>query len=138
MLLAMTPLPPSSRAQALGNGLPSPAGQAAVVLGFLLGTWMLVDGLTFGITGAFLPVPATVPPSPGPAMAVLTATFGALWMIIPNLFLFQNRLATWKAMLVLVVATSWYVGAATPLLLAQLVLLLLPATQRQLSNSASG
>jgi hypothetical protein len=128
----MSTAPESTRPQVFSRGLPAPSGQAAVVLGFLLGTWMLVDGLTYAITGAFLPVPATMPPAPGPAMALLTTVFGALWMLVPNLFLFQNRLAAWKAMLILVVATSWYLGAATPLLLAQLVLLLLPATRHGL------
>lgn len=128
----MRTIPDSTRPRVVNSSLPSPSGQAAVVLGFLLGTWMLVNGLTYGITGAFLPVLATIPPAPGPAMALLSTVFGALWMIVPNLFLFQNRLATWKAMLVLVVATSWYLGAATPLLLAQLVLLLLPGTRRGL------
>lgn len=128
----MSTTPDSTRSMVFIRGLPAPAGQAAVVLGFLLGTWMLVNGLTYRLTGAFLPVPATMPPAPGLAMALLSTGFGALWMIVPNLFLFQNRVRTWKAMLVLVVATSWYLGAATPLLLTQLVLLLLPATRKAL------
>ncbi|HEY8055704.1 MAG TPA: hypothetical protein VIE13_07315 [Terriglobales bacterium] len=122
----------TTHTRVLSGSFPAPTGQAAIVLGFLLGTWMLVDGLTFCITGAYLPLAATLPRGPVPAMAWLTTAFGALWMFVPNLFLFQNRVTSWKAMLVLIVASSWYLGVATPILLTQLVLLLLPATRRGL------
>lgn len=122
----------SGTSSASGLGLPAVAAQAAIVLGFLLGTWMLLDGLHFCITGRYLNLAATRPLGPATLMAILSIAFGALWMIIPNLLLFQNRPAPWKAMLVLIVASSWYVGAATPLLVAMLLLLLLPATRRRL------
>lgn len=114
------------------SGLPPATAQAAIILGFLLGTWMLVNSVCCWITGAYIRVPAHLL-GWSPAMAGLVFLFGVLWMLVPNLYLFQNRLSTWKAMVILVVLSSWSLGLATPVLCTQLVLLLLPQTRRALA-----
>ncbi|TAN24599.1 MAG: hypothetical protein EPN33_02210 [Acidobacteria bacterium] len=116
----------------LSPGLPPAPAQAAIILGFLLGTWMLVDSVHCWITGTYVRVPAHLF-GWTPAMSGLVFLFGVLWMLVPNLYLFQNRLSTWKAMVILVVVSSWSLGLATPVLCAQLVLLLLPHTRRALA-----
>lgn len=111
--------------------LPPLPAQIAVVLGFLIGTWTLVCGFTTLITGA----PLRVFGSAGPwaAWGVAAIALGAVWMVIGNVYLFQNRLASWKAITILVVVSSWGAGWATLVLIAQLVLLLVPATRRGLN-----
>jgi len=111
--------------------LPPLPAQIAVVLGFLIGTWTLVCGFETLITGA----PTSVFGSAGPwaAWGVAAIALGAAWMVIGNLYLFQNRLASWKAITILVVVSSWNAGWATLVLIVQLVLLLMPATRRGLN-----
>ncbi|MGH9467957.1 MAG: hypothetical protein ACRD1Y_11445 [Terriglobales bacterium] len=111
-------------------GLPSTTAQAAIVLGLLLGTWMLLNGAEAWITGHYVPLPQ-IWLGWRPAEAGAVFTFGVLWMLVPNLYLYRNRLCEWKAMIVLIVVTSWSVGLiVTSLLGAQLILLVLPVTRR--------
>ncbi|MGH9394215.1 MAG: hypothetical protein ACRD1E_08605 [Terriglobales bacterium] len=115
-----------------------------MILGFLLGSWLLTDGLHRLITGDFLRLHGQLGPwaqlvarvgLDPMRLGLPIALFGVLWMLVPNLYLFQNRPRAWVAMLLLIVASGWYLGAATVLLLAQLVLLLLPATRRGLART---
>lgn len=114
-------------------GLPPRAAQAAIILGFLLGTWMLVNSVQCWITGAYLPVAPRLLGNWTPALALLVFVLGVLWMLVPNLYLFQNRLTTWKTMVVLIVVSAWSFGAVTPVLCVQLILLLLPRSRRALA-----
>lgn len=50
-------------------------------------------------------------------------------MVAGNLYLFQNRTTVWRALIVLIVVSSFGAGWAAPVLVAQLVLLLLPVTR---------
>ncbi|HUX66135.1 MAG TPA: hypothetical protein VMV31_01460 [Terriglobales bacterium] len=111
--------------------LPPAPAQAAIVLGFLIGTWTLVDGLHIWITGHTVLIVGHS--GPWAAWGVAGALLGAAWMLVGNLYLFQNRSASWKAMAVLVVLSSWGAGWGLAALLAQLALLLLPATRRGLN-----
>lgn len=113
------------------GGLPPAGAQVAIILGFLLGTWLLLNGVLCWITGSYLAVPAGWEQW-SPHWASLVFAFGVLWMVVPNLYLFRNRVVTWKAMVVLVVLSSWNLGVVTFFLAAQLVLLLLPTTRRSL------
>lgn len=54
---------------------------------------------------------------------------GAAWMAAGNLYLFQNKISIWRALIVLIVVSSFGAGWAAPVLVAQLALLLLPATR---------
>ncbi len=92
---------------------------------------MLLNGALCWITGRYIPMPAGWGHW-SPSSAWLVFTFGVLWMLVPNLYLFQNRLRTWKGMMVLVVLSSWNLGILTPVLATQLVLLLLPTTRQAL------
>lgn len=113
--------------------LPPVPAQAAIILGFLEGTWALVNGFHRIITGDFIRVWGHS--GPWSAWGGAAVILGALWMIVGNLYLFQNRAATWKAMVILVVLSSWFAGWAVALvLIAQLILLLLPSTRSAISN----
>ena len=113
------------------------------MLGFLLGTWMVTDGLHRIITGDFIRLRGQLGPWAALAaragidpmrLGIPIATLGLLWMLIPNLYLFQNRPAAWRGMLVMIAASAWYLGPATLMLGAVLVLLLLPATRAGLGG----
>lgn len=112
--------------------MPSKSAQLAIGLGFLLGTWLLVDGFQTLITGH----PLLVAGHPGPwvAWGATAALAGALWMLLGNLYLFQNRSANWKAFTILVVLSSWSAGWAVLILVAQLALLLTPSARRSLRH----
>jgi len=122
-------MPPAAEPPFASTLPPAPA-QAAIVLGFLLGSWTLVEGLELVITGRAVMIAGHA--GPWAAWGAAAALLGAAWMLVGNLYLFQNRSAAWKAMAILVVLSSWGAGWALPVLLAQLVLLLLPATRRGL------
>jgi hypothetical protein len=115
-------------------GLPPLPARVAVVLGFLLGTWLLLDSLHRLIAGTFLRWRGLAPTAAAAgwlgvradALTLWILLFGALWMLVPNLYLFQNRRPTWAATLALALGSLWYAGWATALLLAVVVLLLLP------------
>ncbi|HXE31283.1 MAG TPA: hypothetical protein VN515_05735 [Terriglobales bacterium] len=109
---------------------PSPA-QAAVIIGFVAGTWLLVEG--FALLIAHRPLMLWGHPGPWAAWGSAAILLGALWMLCGNLYLFQNRSGAWKAMIVLTVASSWYAGWAVAAVIAQLLLLLLPSTRRGLN-----
>ena len=108
--------------------MPPPPARAAITLGFLLGTWALVDGFHLLITGTSIRIFGYT--GPWAAWGVAAIVLGVLWMLLGNLYLFQNRLAIWKAFIVLLVVSSWSAGWAAPILVVQLLLLLLPATRR--------
>lgn len=138
MAASFSPHPTRSLAP---DALPPRTAQAAIVLGFLLGTWMLVDGTHRMITGDFIRLHGQLGPWATLASAAgldpmrlgwVIVLFGVFWMVIPNIYLFQNRGANWRAMVILIVLSSWYVGSGTALLLPALVLLILPATRRGL------
>ncbi len=117
--------------------LPPPPAQLAIGLGFVLGTWLLLDSVNRLITGSFLRWRGLAPSPhaaarlglPPASLTLWILLFGALWMLLPNLYLFQNRRPAWAAMLGLALASVWYIGWATPLLVAVLILLLLPASR---------
>lgn len=112
--------------------LPPLPARIAVVLGFLLGTWLLLDSVHRWVTGYFLQWRAVAPTATAAAylgvhaasMTLWIFLFGALWMLVPNLYLFQNRRPAWAAMVGLSLVSLWYAGWATLLLLAVFVLLL--------------
>ena len=131
----MTSPRPARVNMAMPSRLPPAPARAAILLGFLTGTWALVEGLNRWITGHGLRLDGYA--GPWAAWGVAAAALGALWMVVGNLYLFQNRLPNWKAMMVLVVVSSWFAGWATPVLVAQLVLLLLPATRHALANGTA-
>ena len=116
--------------------IPPPPAQLAIVLGFLFGTWLLLDSVHRWITGYFLQWRGFAPTTqaaarlgvPAGALTLWVFVFGVFWMLAPNLYLFQNRRPAWAATLVLALASFWYAGWATPLLAAVVVLLLLPAS----------
>lgn len=121
--------------------LPPVSGRIAIALAFLLGTWSLVDGLHRLITGDFVRIHGQLGPwanlvsraglNPMQFGPVLIA-MGITWLVAANLYLFQNSLATWKFLLIVVIANSWYVGVGTAFAVAQVALLLLPLTRRAL------
>lgn len=111
--------------------LPPLPAQIAVVLGFLIGTWTLVCGFEQLITGVPLRVFGHAGPWVGWGAGMIA--LGAAWMVAGNLYLFQNRLGSWKIITILVVVSSWDAGWATLVLVAQLVLLLLPVTRHGLN-----
>ncbi|MGH9473529.1 MAG: hypothetical protein ACRD1M_12400 [Terriglobales bacterium] len=123
-------VPPS--AEPVAAAMPPPTAQVAIWLGFLLGVWGLLSGFYCWITRAGLA--ASVPGVPWAAWGAGSAVLGAAWMVAGNLYLFQNRGWTWKAVIVLLVLSSWSAGWAVAILAVQLVLLLLPATRRGLSG----
>ena len=132
------------KASPQANLLPPPTGQAAIILGFLLGTWMVTDGLHRIITGDFIRLRGQLGPwahlvaraGVNPMqMGVPIASLGVLWMFVPNLYLFQNRQTAWCGMLVLIAASAWYLGPATLVLGVTLVLLLLPSTRAGLGRN---
>ncbi|MGH9482982.1 MAG: hypothetical protein ACRD1L_12920 [Terriglobales bacterium] len=121
--------------------MPPATAQAAIVLGFLCGIWMLVDGANQLITGDYIRLHGQLGPWARFVAAAgldpmrlgwVIVLFGALWMVVPNLYLFQNVSANWRAMVILIVLSSWYLGWGTALLLPALILLLLPATRKAL------
>lgn len=111
--------------------LPPVPAQVAVALGFLIGTWTLVSGFNGVITGT--PLEVWGHPGPWAAWGVGLIALGVAWMALGNAYLFQNQLGSWKAYTVLVVVSSFDAGWATLVLIAQLVLLLLPVTRRELN-----
>ena len=111
---------------------PARTAQAAIIIGFLLGTWMLTDGLHVAIVGTLVRWRG-FPWGPAAPWGWVVA-FGGLWMLIPNLLLFHNRRWAWAAMVALAVASAWYWGPASLALGLIVVLLLLPATRRGLSG----
>ncbi|MGH9520661.1 MAG: hypothetical protein ACRD2D_13470, partial [Terriglobales bacterium] len=111
---------------------PRPTAQIAILLGFLEGTWAMLNGALCALTGSGL---LNVPGMPWAAWGVGAALLGAAWMIAGNFYLFQNRPANWRALIVLIVVSSFGAGWAAPVLVAQLVLLLLPATRRGWATS---
>lgn len=121
--------------------LPPATGRIAIALGFILGTWSLVDGLHRLITGDFVRIHGQLGPwanlvsraglNPmqfGPVLIVM----GLVWLVAANLYLFQNSVPSWKFLLVIVIASSWYAGVATLFEIAQVALLLAPPTRRAL------
>lgn len=115
--------------------LPPLPAQIAVILGFLIGTWTLVCGFEQLITGTPLTVLGHAGPWAGWGAGMVA--LGAAWMVAGNLYLFQNRLTSWKIITILVVVSSWNAGWAMLVLIAQLVLLLLPVTRRGLNAGSS-
>lgn len=115
---------------------PLPA-KIAICLAFVEGTWALLQGAHYLVTGAFVAALPLFPALHAPAAfrAVLLLLYGALGLILANLYLFQNRLASWKALLVLVIVSSWNFGWIALAAVVQMVLLLLPTTRRQLAPS---
>lgn len=107
----------------------------------MLGTWSLVDGLHRLITGDFVRIHRQLGPwanlvsraglNPMHFGPVLIA-MGLLWLIAANLYLFQNSVKSWKFLLIVVIASSWYVGVATLFGAVQVALLLSPPTRRAL------
>lgn len=121
--------------------LPPVPGRIAIILGFILGTWSLVDGLLRLITGDFVRIHGKLGPwanlvgraglNPmdfGPVLLVM----GIVWLVAANLYLFRNTVSSWKLLLIVVILSSWYVGVATLFGVAQVALLLTPATRRAL------
>lgn len=107
--------------------MPPRTAQIAVLLGFLEGTWALLNGVLVLISGRGLM--ASVAGIPWAAWGAWAALLGAAWMVAGNLYLFQNRTTVWRALIVLIVVSSFGAGWAAPVLVAQLVLLLLPVTR---------
>ncbi len=122
---------PSAAPSRTSTGLPPLAAQVAIVLGVLLGTWMLLNSVHFWITGNYVHAPAALL-AWTPSTAWVVFAFGVFWMVVPNVYLFRNRLGAWKVMLLLAVVSSWNLGWIAPILAAQIVLLALPATRRGL------
>lgn len=125
--------------------LPPFPGKVAIALSFILGTWSLVDGLHRLITGDFVRIHGQLGPwanlvgraglNPmqfGPVLIVM----GLAWLVAGNLYLFQNSVASWKFLLIVVLVSSWYVGVGTFVEVAEVALLLVPATRHALQPSA--
>jgi hypothetical protein len=101
--------------------LPPLPARIAVVLGFLFGTWLLLDSVHRLITGYFLQWGSLAPTITAAghlgfrasSLTLPVLLLGALWMLVPNLYLFQNRRPAWIGMLTLAVASLWYLGWAT-------------------------
>lgn len=112
----------------MSSALPSRPAQIAIILGFVEGTWALVDGFHRIITGDFIRLLGHVGPWAGWGGAAIV--LGALWMGFGNLYLFQNRWSNWAAMLGVALVSFWRAGGwVTAVLALQLVLLLLPETR---------
>lgn len=127
------------------NSLPPLPGRIAVTLGFLTGTWTLVDGLHRLITGDFVRIHGQLGPwaklvasaglNPmhfGPVFILM----GIVCLVAANLYLFQNREPAWKFLLVTAILSSWYVGLATFFAITQTGLLLTPSVRRGLRKRA--
>jgi hypothetical protein len=110
-------------------GLPPRWGKIAAVLGFLMGTGMLVNGAERWITGSLLLWRGYAGEATPAAWEWVLP--GALWMVAGNLYLFQNSRRAWSAMLALTVASIWYLGVAAPLAAVQLALLGLAFPRRE-------
>lgn len=108
--------------------MPNRTAQLAILLGFLEGTWAMLNGALHALTRSGLLT--NVPGVPWASWGVAAILLGAAWMIAGNLYLFQNRPANWRALIILIVISSFGSGWAAPVLVAQMVLLLLPAARR--------
>ncbi|HZT72123.1 MAG TPA: hypothetical protein VE996_00550 [Terriglobales bacterium] len=126
---------------------PPLAAKIAIALGFVLGTWLFVDGVHRLITGDFVRIHGKLGPwadlvrwlggNPmqfAPVLIVL----GAAWLVAANVYLFQNSPASWRGMLLMVIFSSWYAGLASLALVVQLCLLLWPSTRAALGPAERG
>lgn len=118
---------------AAATSMPPLSGRLAIILGFLLGTWTLLDGLHRFITGDYVRWHGQLGPWAGlvtkvglnpMALGGVFVALGVLWLVGANLYLYQNSRPTWRGMVALVVLSGWYLGPATPMLVAQIPLLL--------------
>ncbi|HXR96627.1 MAG TPA: hypothetical protein VN709_02180 [Terriglobales bacterium] len=108
----------------------------AIVLGFLQGTWDLVDGLNRIITGRFLPFHNWL--TPGAHAAWLLTMVGAGWMLAGNVFLFQSTARARSGFIAMIVVSSYYAGWLVLFPVTQLALLLLDASRVSRSSSRNG
>lgn len=119
---------------------PSRAGKIAVGLGLGLGTWLIVTGAYRTLLGrAVLPDGHLLtwfqPRLAGgghwgvAASGAVLWLCGIAWMIVANLYLFQNTLPAWRAMVILAVISSGIMGVTSLVLAAQMLLLWLPDTR---------
>lgn len=124
---------------------PALTGKIAIGLGLALGTWLIVDGAyrcVFGhaaLAAAHWRLLEWISPMVAggghwsiAATGAMLWTAGILWMIVANVYLFQNSLPAWRAMVLLAVASSWITGVVSWVLAAQMILLWLPGTRRRL------
>jgi hypothetical protein len=121
---------------------PAATAKAAIFLGFITGSWMIVDGAHRLITGDFVRYRGELGPwatlirgigwDPMRFAPVFLA-LGIAWLVIANLLLFQNTVTAWRAMIAIAVLSLWYLGFGVVIIVAALVLLLVPATRRNLA-----
>ncbi len=126
-------------------GGPPWTGKWSVGVGLALGTWLIVVAayrLLLGHALAFTAVPSwlrwfsprlAVGHLSGVTFAVLTLVLGIAWVAAANVYLFQNTVAAWRGVILLALASSWFAGGLNVVLAAQIVLLCLPITRRQLA-----
>ena len=132
----------------LAAGEPPWTGKWAVGMGLALGTWFIVVAayrMLLGHALAFTAGPSwlqwlsprlAVGHLPGVAVAALTLVLGIAWVGAANVYLFQNTLAAWRGVIFLALVSTWFAGGLNVALAAQIVLLCLPVTRRQLAAAS--
>jgi hypothetical protein len=102
---------------------------------------MIVDGAHRLITGDFVRLRGQLGPWAALVqrlglepmnLAPLFLALGILWLVVANLFLFQNSPTSWRALVALAILSLWYLGFGLALDVATLILLLVPATRAAL------
>jgi hypothetical protein len=106
---------------------------AIAILALVTGGYMVVDGVHVLATGKYIG-----PPTPGPWSAVVRAVgldpfaigvpfvvLGGCWLIASATLLPTSAHAAWWALLVVAVATLWYLPVGTATALATIVVLIL-------------